>query len=189
MALLRIALLTAFILSPAHSQAQSIELFGMTGVASLWDDEGNLGAGAPFGGGIGVKSPHGWGVEILAGTQKVSRNFDSDVRLRSTVLAARARLLKYFGAGRAQPYAGAGLGVARIETTRDSPSGCAFINNVFTCSGRDVSRRESTSGAFSGLAGVRIAAGSLFFVRPEFELLKAGEHMRIGGVVAVGASW
>jgi hypothetical protein len=48
---------------------------------------------------------------------------------------------------------------------------------------------ESTKGTLSGFAGVRIAAGNVLFVRPEFELSRAGEHMRIGGTVAIGASW
>jgi hypothetical protein len=29
----------------------------------------------------------------------------------------------------------------------------------------------------------------VLFVRPEFELSRAGEYMRIGGTVAIGASW
>jgi hypothetical protein len=41
----------------------------------------------------------------------------------------------------------------------------------------------------SGFAGVRIAAGNVMFVRPEFEVSKAGEHMRLGGTIAIGASW
>jgi len=186
---MRILLLVGLILSPALVSAQSIELFATTGVVQLWDDEGNLGVGVPIGGGGGFKSPHGWGIEVLAETQKAKRNFDSDVRFDSTVTAARARIIKYFGSGRTQPYAGGGLGVTRIESTRDSPAGCALVNNVFTCTSRDIFRSDSTAGTLSGFAGVRIPAGNVMFVRPEFELSKAGEHIRIGGAVAVGASW
>ena len=181
-------LVFALLLSPAVASAQSIELFATTGVVQVWDDEGNIGAGTPIGGGIGFKSPHGWGIELLAEAQKATRNFDSDVHFSSTVTAGRARVMKYFG-GRTQPYAGGGLGVTRVESRRDSPAGCALVNNVFTCARRDVFQSTSTSGTLSGFAGVRIPAGNVMFVRPEFELSKAGEHIRIGGTVAVGASW
>jgi hypothetical protein len=67
--------------------------------------------------------------------------------------------------------------VTRVKSARTEP----FNGNVF--------RRTSTSGALSAFAGLRIAAGSALFVRPEFEFLKAGEHIRLGGIVAVGASW
>ncbi len=186
---MRTGLLIALILSPALSSAQSLEIFVSTGVVQLWDDEGSLGSGIPIGAGIGFKLPHGWGVEALADTQKAKRNFDSGVRFDATVTAARARIMKYFGGGRAQPYAGGGLGVTRITSTREFPTGCALVNNVFTCAGREVFQSDSTSGTLSGLAGVRIAAGNAMFVRPEFELSRAGEHLRMGGTVAVGASW
>ena len=182
-------ILGALILSPVLASAQSIDVFAMTGVVQVWDDEGNIGAGMPIGGGIGFKSPHGWGLEALAETQKAERNFDSGVRFDSTVTAARGRIMKYFGPGRTQPYAGAGLGVTRVKSTRESPANCAPINGVMICAGRDVFRSESTAGTLSGFAGVRIAAGNTLFVRPEFEVSKAGEHMRMGGTVAIGASW
>ena len=186
---MRIFLLAALIFSPAVASAQSRELFAATGVVQLWDDEGNLGVGVPIGGGVGFKSAHGWGIEALVETQKAERNFDSGVRFDSTVTAGRARIMKYFGSGRTQPYAGGGLGVTRVKSTRESPSGCSRVNNVFTCTGRDVFRSESTAGTLSGFAGLRIAAGDVLFVRPEFELSRAGEHIRIGGTVAIGASW
>ena len=186
---MRIFLLAALILFPAFASAQSIDVFATTGAVQLWDDEGNLGVGVPIGGGIGFKSPHGWGIEVLAETQKAKRNFDSDVHFDSTVTAARVRILKYFGGGRTQPYAGGGLGVTRVTSTRDSPADCTLANNVFRCTSRDIFRSKSTAGTLSGFAGVRIAAGNVMFVRPEFELSRAGEHMRIGGTVAIGASW
>jgi opacity protein-like surface antigen len=182
-------LLGALIPAPVLASAQSIDVFATTGVVQLWDDEGNLGVGVPIGGGVGFRSPHGWGLEALAETQKAERHYDSGVRFDSTVTAARGRIMKYFGNGRTQPYAGGGLGVTRVKSTRESPTGCALVNNVFTCTGRDIFRSEHTNGTLSGFAGVRIAAGNVLFVRPEFELSKAGEHLRIGGTVAIGGSW
>jgi len=186
---MRSVLLAALILSPAVASPQSIEVFGTTGAVQLWDDEGNIGVGAPIGGGVGFRSPHGWGIELVAETQKAKRNFDSDVRFDSTVTAGRARILKYFGGGRAQPYAGGGLGVTRVTSTRDYPADCSLTNSVFGCTSRDIFRSKSTAGTLAGFAGVRFAAANVMFVRPEFELSRAGEHMRIGGAIAIGASW
>ena len=61
---MRILFLAAIILFPALASAQSIEVFAMTGAVQLWDDEGNIGVGVPIGGGVGFKSPHGWGFEL-----------------------------------------------------------------------------------------------------------------------------
>lgn len=177
------------ILLPAVASAQSLELFAHTGVVQIWDDEGNIGIGAPIAAGVGFKSPHGWGIEVLGETQKATRNTDTDVHFNSTVTAGRARVMKYFGSRRTQPYAGGGIGVMRIESTRDSPAGCTLVNNVFTCTQRDVFERASTTGTLSAFAGVRIPAGNAMFLRPEFEMSKAGEHLRLGGTIAVGASW
>jgi len=186
---MRMVAIAVAISFPALASAQSIEVFGTTGLVQVWDDEGNIGAGVPIGGGIGFRSPHGWGIEALADTQTARRDFDSNVRFDSTVTAARARLIKYFASGRTQPYAGGALGITRIESTRESPTGCALVNNVFTCTGRDVFHFESTAGTLTGFAGLRIRAGRVLFVRPEFEFAKAGDHLRLGGTVALGASW
>src|SRR6187549_3901040 len=113
-------LLIALVLPIPHASAQSVEVFATTGVVQLWDDEGNIGAGVPIGGGVGFKWPGGWGIEALAETQKATRDFDSGVRFDSTVTAARARLIRYFASGRTQPYAGAGFGVTHIESMRES---------------------------------------------------------------------
>ncbi len=171
-------LLTLVIFVPSLASAQSVELFGVTGGIQVWDDEGNIGFGVPFGAGVGFKSPHGWGIEGLVEHQKAERSFSSGVRFDSTVTAARARILKYFGNGRTQPYAGGGFGVTRVESARTEPPG---FGGIF--------RSERTSGTLSGFAGVRIPAGTRLFVRPEFEISRGGEHTRIGGNVAIGVGW
>ena len=176
---MRFLLALIAVLVPAFASAQSLEIFALTGVVQVWDDESNIGTGVPIGGGIGFRSPHGFGLEFLAEHQKATRDFASGVSFDSTVTAGRARLLKYFGSGGTQPFAGAGLGVARIESSRTEPPSI----------GGAVFRRTSTAGTLSGFAGVRISAGDHLFVRPEFELSKSGEHLRIGGMVAVGGAW
>ena len=47
--------------------------------------------------------------------------------------------------------------------------------------GGAVFQRTSTAGTLGGFAGVRISAGNNLFVRPEFELSKSGEYLRMGG--------
>ena len=102
--------------------------------------------------------------------------------IRLDDLGSRARLLKYFRDGRTQPYAGAGLGLTRIRSAYDYPADCTLTtSNQFQCTSRDVTRRTSTSGTLSGFAGVSIAAGRRLFLRPEFEISRAGEHLRMGG--------
>ena len=171
-------LVALVILAPAFASAQSLEIFGVTGGVQVWDDEGNIGFGVPIGGGIGFKSPNGWGIEGIFESQKAERNFTSGVRFDSTITAARARILKYFGNSRIQPYAGGGLGITHIKSTRTEPPG---FGGVFDST--------SKAGTVSGFAGVRIPAGSRLFVRPEFEISRSGEHLRIGGNVAVGVGW
>jgi opacity protein-like surface antigen len=170
--------LTIGILAPALASAQSVEVFGVAGGAQVWDDEGNIGFGVPLGGAIGFKSAHGWGIEALVETQRAERNFSSGVRFDSTINAGRVRLLKYFGTGRTQPYAGGGFGIAHITSTRTEPPG---FGGVFS--------NSKSSGILSGFAGVRIPAGNELFVRPEFEISRFGEHLRLGGNVSVGLTW
>jgi opacity protein-like surface antigen len=170
--------LATLLLAPALLSAQTIEVFGVTGGTQVWDDEGNLGFGVPLGGGVGFKSPQGWGIEAIVETQQTQRNFSSGVSFDSTFTAGRVRLLKYFGAGAAQPYAGGGLGIAHITSSRTEPPG---FGGVFSSS--------KSSGILSGFAGVRIPAGDRLFVRPEFEVSKFGEHLRMGGNVSLGVSW
>jgi opacity protein-like surface antigen len=170
--------LAALLLAPALLAAQSIEVIGVTGGAQVWDDEGNIGFGAPLGAGEGFKSPQGWGIEAIVETQQAQRNFSSGVSFDSTFTAGRVRLLKYFGTGATQPYAGGGLGLARITSSRTEPPG---FGGVFSSS--------RSSGILSGFAGVGIPAGDRLFVRPEFEVSKFGEHLRMGGNVAIGVSW
>lgn len=170
-------LVTILILSPVPVSAQSLELFATSGLVQFWNDESNLGLGVSVGGGVGFKSPHGWGIEVIAETQRANRNFDSGVRFDSTVAGARGRIIKYFDEGRTQPYAGGSVGVTRIKSTRTEPFGGAAFPNT------------ATSGTVSGFAGLRLAAGNRLFVRPEFEISKGSEHLGIGGMVAIGASW
>jgi len=171
-------LLALILLAPVLGSAQTIEVFGVTGASQVWDDEGNIGFGVPLGAGIGFRSPRGWGVEALFERERAERDFASGVRFDSTITAGRARLLKYFDAGSTQFYAGGGLGVTHITSARSEPPG---VGGIFT--------RTSKVASVSGFAGWRIPVGPRFFVRPEIEVSRAGEHLRIGGNASVGIGW
>ena len=78
---LALTFISAVFVVPGLASAQSIEVFAATGVVQVWDDEGNIGTGVPIGGGIGFRSPHGWGIEFLAERQKATRNPVSGSRI------------------------------------------------------------------------------------------------------------
>jgi opacity protein-like surface antigen len=167
------------LLYPALLSAQtspSAEVFGRAGLVKLWDDEGNLGTGPSIGGGAGLRLTHGIGIEGLAERHTNDRNFSSDVMFSSTAISAMARVAKYVGTSRSQPYFGGGAGITRVRTTSQFP-------------GQPINDRTTTSRTIAGFAGVRVAVGRRAFVRPEFEVSQAGEHLRIGGSVAAGLAW
>ena len=174
-----LAFVSVLLLFPSLLSAQSThshQIFVRAGVVNLWDDEGRIGSGPSIGGGAGIRLVHGIGIEGLVERHVTDRHFSSGVSFRSTVVAAAARVVKYVGTSLAQPYAGGAVGVARIKTFSEFPG---FPNN----------ERRVTSGTVSGFTGVRIAAGRGAVLRPEVELLRAGEHLRIAGSVMAGVAW
>ncbi len=154
----------------------SPEIFVRAGIVKLWDDEGNLGVGPSIAGGVGVRFAHGIGVEALVERHTNDRHFDSGVRFDSSVVGVMARVAKYLGQSSAQPYFGGGIGMTRVKTHSDFP-------------GFGPNDRTTTSATIAGFTGVRFAVGRRAFVRPEFELSRAGEHLRIGGSAAAGFGW
>ena len=174
-----LAFVSVLLLVPSLLAAQSThspEIVVRAGIVNLWDDEGRIGSGPSIGGGAGIRLVHGIGIEGLVERHVTDRHFSSGVSFHSTVMAATARVMKYVVTSRAQPYAGGGVGIARIETLNEFPG---FPSN----------ERKTTSGTISGFAGVRIAAGRAVFLRPEVELLRAGEHLRIAASVIAGLAW
>jgi opacity protein-like surface antigen len=174
-----LAFVSVLLLFPTLLAAQSThspEIFVRAGTVYLWDDEGRIGSGLLIGGGAGIRLVHGIGIEGLFERHVTDRRFSSSVSFHSTVVGATARILKYVGTSRVQPYAGGGVGMARIETLSEFPG---FPSN----------ERRTTSGTLSGFTGVRVAAGRRGFVRPEVELLRAGEHLRIAGSAMAGVGW
>jgi opacity protein-like surface antigen len=176
---MRHAALLVTLLFPTVLSAQtttSPEILVRAGLIKLWDDEGNLGIGPSIGGGAGIRLPHGIGVEGLVERHTNARNFSSGVAFDSTAVGAVGRVVTYVGRSRTQPYFGGGAGVTRVRTISEFPG---FPRND----------RTTTSRTLSGFAGVRFDTGRRVFVRPEFEVSQAGEHLRIGGSVGAGFGW
>jgi outer membrane protein with beta-barrel domain len=172
------AVFLTFTLFPAVLSAQttSPEVFVRAGLVKLWDDEGNLGTGPSIGGGVGIRLPHGIAIEGLVERHSNDRNFSSGVVFKSTAAGVVGRVVKYIGPSHTRPYFGGGAGVARIRTMSRFPG---FPRND----------RTTTSRTLAGFAGIRFDAGRHLFLRPEFELSHAGEHLRIGGSLAAGFGW
>jgi outer membrane protein with beta-barrel domain len=165
-----------FLFFPAALSAQprvSPEVFGRAGILQLWDDEGNIGAGPSIGGGAGIRLPGGIGLEAIVERHTNKRHFTSGVSFDSNAVSGVGRAMKYFGTSTARPYVGGSFGITRIKTHSEFPG---FASND----------RETTSATVGGFAGVRFQVGSAAFVRPEIELSRAGEHLRIAGSLAVG---
>ena len=138
----------------------------------------------PIGGGVGFKWPGGWGIEVLAETQKRTRDFDSGVRFDSTVTAARARLIRYFGSGRTQPYAGARLwrDAHRVDA-RVTFRLRAGQQRVYLHGQRHLSKRVDGGHMERLRRSGQSAQAARRSRAPEFEFSMAGEHIRMGGVV------
>ena len=176
---MRHAALLVILFFPAVLSAQtttSAEIFVRAGLVKLWDDEGNLGVGPSIGGGAGIRLPHGIGIEGLVERHTNARNFSSGVAFNSTVVVAVGRIVKYVGSSHIQPYFGGGAGVTRVRTMSQFPG---FPRND----------RTTTSRTLSGFAGIRFDTRRRVFLRPEFEVSQAGEHLRIGGSLAAGFGW
>ena len=174
-----LAFVSVLLLVPSLLAAQSThspEIFVRAGIVNLWDDEGRIGSGLSISGGAGIRLVHGIGIEGLVERHVTDRQFSSGVSFHSTVVGGTARVVKYVGTSRAQPYAGGGVGIARIETLSEFPG---FPSN----------ERKTTSGTISGFTGVRIGAGRRGFLRPEVDMSRAGEHLRIAGSMVAGLAW
>ena len=148
-------------------------LLGAAGVGQLWDDESSLGVATNMGGGIGYRLSPRIDVDLLVDRRDHDRRFESGVRFDAGMIRATGRGLVYFSSGSVQPYVGGAVGAARIRRITEFPG---------------LPRRDGPTSATttSAIAGVRILADPRLFVRPEFEIGRAGEYLMIGGAVSIG---
>lgn len=153
----------------------------------MWDDEGYLGVAMTAGGGIGVRRGR-FGVEGMVDRRRHQPDFGNDVVIRSDATRVTGRLLYYFGRAQVLPYAGGSVGFWNVDRYSAFPDDCRFVDHALVCSGMREFASTDRSGALSAIAGVRFQTGR-WFVRPEFEMGKAGDDLTISGTVALGFGW
>jgi len=169
-------LVLAIVPAPVSAQATAGSgpyVVGAAGAGQLWDDESSIGVATNLAGGVGYRVAPRLDVELLVDRRDHDRRFSSGVRFDAGMIRATGRALVYFSSAAVQPYAGGAVGAARIHRITEFPG---------------LPRRDGTSSATSAsaIAGVRMFADPRLFVRPEFEIGRAGEYLMMGGSVSVG---
>lgn len=167
-----ILLVFLFVLSIEVTQGQvpeGGEIFGTIGYGRLGDDEGTLGDGLSFGGGIGYPIFSRVGVELAVDAMNYSRGFGTGARFEGETLTLFGNVLYHFPGGNVRPYVLGGAGL--LHSTRRSE---------FRFEG-GVERFEFTDDRWAGNfgAGVKIAISQRIALRPEFRLLIGKGFMNI----------
>ena len=167
-----LVLITVWVADSASAQTATAgpEVFGIGALSQLWDDEGSLGRGGVFGGGVGYRLSDRIGVEVQVLRQSHERKFDSAVVFQATSTLLSGRLLYHFRDGRVRPYLGGSLGAFQYDRNSEfpvfQPGPGGFPIQVgaerFHSSGR-----ELTCGA---AFGVTVLSGERLFIRPEVVL-------------------
>ena len=171
---------------PAPSR-HAVEVFALAGPGQMWDDEGDLGVALVGGAGIG----YGLGPFRLEGVldwRQHQPDFGNDVVIRAEATRVTCLLLYDFRRGGVQPYAGGAVGVTHVDRFSAFPDDCRFVDHELVCSGTREFESSDRSRALSAIAGIRVQSGR-WFVRPEFEMGKAGNDLTITGTIAVGFGW
>jgi hypothetical protein len=178
---------TAAWAQPSAPSRHAVEVFALAGPGQMWDDEGYLGVAMTAGAGFGYRLGR-LGIEGLVDRRDHQPDFGNDVVIRSEATRVTGRLLYHFGRAQVQPYAGGSVGFWNVDRFSSFPDDCRFVDHTLVCSGTREFQSIDRSVALSGIAGVRFRSGR-WFVRPEFELGKAGNDLTISGTVAVGYGW
>lgn len=166
-----VAMLCAGAASTVHAQTGAgsplVASVG-SGWGRLWDDETNLGAGAPLAGGVAVL--HGGKVRAGGDLDWTSHVRDSGyLRTEGTLLGAFARASYLFGTddSRIRPLVGAGLGVLRSTGTLITRSTLLGQNGLPVAGPEERRPWSLTRPAFDLHAGVQWQLSERFAVRPE----------------------
>jgi len=134
------------------------EVFGSVGGGRAYDDEGNIGSGIDFGGGVGFRITPKFGIEGQVNRMIYERGFSSGVLFKGSAVFTTANVIYHFSKEQAQPYVIAGVGFVHHENRSQFPV------EPFTIKG-------STNGfAFDFGAGIRIFINKQFSLRPEFRV-------------------
>ncbi|MEW6126659.1 MAG: porin family protein [Acidobacteriota bacterium] len=134
------------------------EVFGSIGGGKAYDDEGGIGSGLDFGGGVGYRITPKLQIEGAINTIRHERNFGSGVVFKGTGTFVSANLLYHFSTKQVQPYVIGGAGFVNHQNRS------RFPEDPFT---PEVS---SSGGAFNFGAGLRVFLNKHISIRPEFRV-------------------
>jgi hypothetical protein len=157
-----VALLVCGLAAPAEAQpsAAGPVVFGGGGGSRMGADEGSLGSGAAFQGGIGYEFRRTVSLEVAVGHGSYSRNIaGGPLEGSTTIVFVDAR--RYFGQTRTQPFLMGTAGFMHIDQTHTYPGASGLITVDETL----------TESAWGGGAGVRFRVGERAFVRPQYRLV------------------
>jgi opacity protein-like surface antigen len=143
----------------AQNPSSRGEIFGSFGGGQASDDEGSIGRGFDFGGGVGYRITPRIGVEGQVNRISYQRGFSSGGRFEGSAVFTTANLVYHFSKGRAQPYVFGGVGFVHHENR--SQFDPAIV----------VGTRRANGFASNFGAGVKLFVSKHFSVRPEFRVL------------------
>jgi opacity protein-like surface antigen len=134
------------------------ELFGSFGGGKAFDDEGDIGSGFDFGGGIGYRLTPRFAIEGAVNSIRHKREFGNGVVFEGTGTFVSANALYYFSTQKVQPYVIGGGGFVNHQNRSRFPEDLA-------------QPKVSANGkAVNFGAGARIFLNKYISLRPEFRI-------------------
>ena len=153
-------LLLVLLPAPAVAQAKEKEVFFDVGVARFGDDEGSLGTGGLYGGGVGIRPVPLLGFEFAVQGARHSRNTSGGaLHFEGTPVFYSGNVLLHFPGVVVRPYVSAGLGAMHwsgSQRLRSSTGGVDTITN-----------RSADEFAMNFGGGLKISVLPHLAVRPE----------------------
>lgn len=161
----------------AQTPDYKTEVFGIAGLAGVYDDESYLGSGINFGGGLGLRLSRRFGLNFEGYYVDTSRDFSSGVRFESNATTFAADLHIYFPAGKVEPYVLVGTGLTHFNQANFSP------DSTF--------RSEENGYTLQAGGGTRIFVTPRLSVRPEFKWVTSNFSLfnQFRGTVSIGYHW
>lgn len=157
-AIIVFALLSLAPVAFAQDYSSRGEIFGSIGGGKASDDEGSIGSGFDFGGGIGYRVTPRFGIEGQVNRFAYKRELSAGRRFEGSAIFTTANLVYHFATGRAQPYVFGGVGFVHHEN-RSQLDLATFVGDR---------QADALAGNFG--AGAKIFLSKHISVRPEFRV-------------------
>jgi opacity protein-like surface antigen len=162
----------------AQTPGYKTEVFGLTGIAEVHDDESSLGKGINLGGGIGLRLSPRFGINFEGYYSESSRNLPDVGRIESNATTLAADLHVYFPVGKVEPYVLVGTGLTHFNRKGN------FIDTSF--------RSTDNGYTLQWGGGARIFVTPQLSVRPEFKWVSSSNISfvnQLRGTVSIGYHW